>query len=223
MHLIPTEDEVIELFRKTEALREGHFEYSNGVHTNQHIEPALAMRSYENAKILTVGLSRKLRANPELRTMFPTLSIVAATPSGLPVAYGLSEVLQPQQVYWAGKEETSEPMRFPPSVKPRPGEKVILVDDILRSGQLLVEAKALIELHGAEVIALAVLIHQPTPKTVDFAPLPFYCLAHLKPRAYIDAWECALCAQKIPFDRVGRDWKSDETPEHAEALTHSFV
>lgn len=213
MHLIPTDEEVIDLFRETGALRDGHFEYSNGVHTNQHVEPALAMRSYHNAKILSVGLSRLLRGNTELQAMLPETSIVAATPSGLPIAYGLAEVLHPRQVYWAEKEDTSKPMRFPQFLTPARGEAVILVDDILRAGKLLAEAKGLLDSHGAQVVALAVLIHQPTPRTVDLGLVPLYCLARLRPRAYRDAESCTLCQQGAPFERVGRDWKSEEVPE----------
>ena len=99
------------------------------------------MRSYRNARILSVGLSRLLRANSELRALMREISIVPATPSGLPVAYGLSEVLRPRQVYWAEKDDAAEPMRFCQGLAPRPGEKAILLDDILRSGQLLAEAK----------------------------------------------------------------------------------
>lgn len=213
MHLVPTQEEVISLLRSTGALRDGHFEYSNGLHTNQHIETALAMRSYQNAKVLSVGLSRLLLSNPELKATLHETSLVAATTSGLPVAYGLSEVLQPRQVYWAEKECSDRPMHFRQGLGPVPGERVILVDDILRSGQLLKEAKALLEAGGAHVIALAVLIYEPTPVTVMFGDLPVYQLAKLAARAYIDALSCDLCKRHIPICRIGRDPKWADAPD----------
>ena len=56
MHLVPTQEEVIELLRLTGGLRKGHFEYPNGLHTNEYLQVALTMRHYQSAKILSVGL-----------------------------------------------------------------------------------------------------------------------------------------------------------------------
>jgi len=132
MHLIPTEEEVLALIRRTGALRNGHFAYANGLHANQHLEAALALRYHGLAKTLTVGLSRLLRSNPDVRQMIPQLSVVAATVVGLPVAYGLCEALHARQVYWAEKESPGD-MRFPQYLEQALGEQVLLVDDILRS------------------------------------------------------------------------------------------
>jgi orotate phosphoribosyltransferase len=169
------------------------------------------MRSYRDARILSVGSSR--RVNSELRTLMPEISIVPATPSGLPVAYGLSEVLRPRQIYWTEKDDAAKPMRFCQGLAPTTGEKVILLDDILRSGQLLAEAKGLLEAGGAQVLALAVLVHAPTPATVDFGALPIYRLATLEPRAYVDRLSCDLCKRGIPVERIGRDPKWTEATE----------
>src|ERR1022692_477233 len=78
MELVPTQEEVLALLRETGALQNGHFECLNGLHTDINLETALAMRYHRNAKTLSVGLSRKLRANSELRALIPELSIVSA-------------------------------------------------------------------------------------------------------------------------------------------------
>ena len=100
-------------------------------------------------------------------------------------------------------------MAFRPFVEPEAGEQIILVDDILRSGVLLCEAKTLIERYGAQVLAIAVLAALPTPKTVAFDPLPVYSTVELEPEAY-DARECELCRGGVPLTSIGRDWKSGE-------------
>ena len=69
MHLIPTQEEVVQLLRQTGALREGHFEYPNGMHGNEYLQVALAMRYFQHAKTLSVGLSRQLRSHPEIRAI----------------------------------------------------------------------------------------------------------------------------------------------------------
>lgn len=210
MELIPTQQEVIELLQRTGALRYGHFAYPGGLHSDQYLETALAMRHYEDAKALSVGLSRKLRSNPEIRAIIPELSIVAATAAGLPVAYGLCEALRARQVYWVEKEVPDRPMRFRQYLEPEPGEPVVLADDILRAGVLLSEARQLLESRGAKVVCLAVLVHQPTPVTPQFEGVPLYSLATLAARHYADEGSCQLCQNGLPLHPVGRHYKPDE-------------
>jgi orotate phosphoribosyltransferase len=202
MELIPTHDEVVDLLRQTGALRSGHFSYPNGLHSEEYLQVALALRYYQHAKILSVGLSRKLRANSELQAMISELSIVAPATGGLPVAYGVCEALRANQVYWAERELTDQPMRFRQFMECHKGEKVLLVDDILRTGSKLRELKKLAENAGAEVVGLGVMIYQPTPKTPSFDPLPLYYLARLDAQYYKDEASCDLCKRGVPIERV---------------------
>ncbi len=201
MHLLPTQDEVVRILRETGALRDGHFVHPNGLHSNEYLQVPLAMRYYQHAKMLSVGLSRLLRANPEIRAMIPELSIVAPATGGLPVAYGVCEALRARQVYWAEREEAA-PLHFRQYLEQTPGEPVVLVDDILRSGTNLSAMKCLVEAGGARVVGLAVIIYQPTPKTHDFGDLPLYYLAKLDAQYYTDAAGCDLCKRGVPIERV---------------------
>ena len=55
------------------------------------------------------------------------------------------------------------------------------------------------------LLALAVLVHQPTPRTVDFTPLPVYSLARLPANYYAGPDECELCRQGIPLERISAE------------------
>src|SRR5580698_10822806 len=145
MHLIPTHDEVVGLLERTGGLREGHFIYPSGFHSSSYLEVSLTMRYYDVAKILSVGLSRQLRAHPDIRAMIPELSIVSPATAGLPVAYGVCEALRARQVYWAEREKPGEPIRFRQFLEVKPGEKILLVSDVLRTGQKFNELKTLVE------------------------------------------------------------------------------
>jgi orotate phosphoribosyltransferase len=193
---------VVEVLRRTGALRDGHFEYPNGLHSNEYLQVALAMRYYQHAKMLSVGLSRQLRANSEIRALIPQLSIVAPATGGLPVAYGVCEALRAHQVYWSEVEECGQSMRFRQYLEQVPGEQVVLVDDILRTGRKLGQLKKLVEDHGGQVVGLGVVIYQPTPKTPDFSPLPLYYLAKLDAMYYTDAASCELCRRGVPVEKV---------------------
>jgi orotate phosphoribosyltransferase len=201
MHLLPTPDEVVAILRETGALRAGHFEYPSGLHSNEYLQVPLAMRYYQHARTLSVGLSRLLRANSEIRATIPQLSIVAPATGGLPVAYGVCEALRANQVYWAEKNDNG-PFRFRQYLQQTPGESVLLVDDILRSGTKITELRALVEASGAQVLGIAVIIYQPTPRTVDFGSLPLYYLAKLEASYYSDAATCELCKRGVPLEKV---------------------
>jgi orotate phosphoribosyltransferase len=202
MELIPTQEEVVSLLRQTGGLRDGHFEYPNGIHANEFLQVALSMRYYQTAKILSVGLSRLLRANTDIRVMIPELSVVAPATGGLPVAYGICEALHAHQVYWSERENADETQHFRQFLNIKPGEKVLLVDDILRTGRKLTELKRLVEQQGGEVVALAVVVYQPYPGALQFDPLPFYYLAKLDAVYADNAASCDLCKRGVPVTKV---------------------
>lgn len=201
MELIPTNQEVIGLLRETGALRHGHFEYPNGMHADEYVQVARAFRYYQHAKLLSVGLSRRLRSDPEIRAMIKELSIVCPA-TGTPIAYGVCEALHAHQVYWAEKDDEATPMHFKQFIQPLKGDKVLLVDDILRSGKRLTELRAIVESYQAEVVGLAVAVYQPNPTIASFGNLPLFYLAQMDAVYYNDTAGCDLCTNGIPLERI---------------------
>ena len=191
MHLLPTEDEIIRVLNDTGALRHGHFELPNGKHTNQFLQLPLALRYYQHNRTFSVALSRLLRANPEISSQISELSVVAPASGGLPLAFGVSEALRCHQVYWAENDEGR--LRFRQYMEDHRGEKVVLVDDTLRTGRMLRELKGLLESQGAQVLAVAVVIWQPYTQEVDFDHVPLYRLAKLEAELYPNAASCRMC------------------------------
>ncbi len=190
------------MLRQTGALREGHFEYPTGMHANENLQVALAFRYYQWAKILSVGLSRRLRGDHEIRAMIKELSIVSPTTGGLPVAYGVCEALRAHQVYWAEQDTDSSPMKFRQFVEPEQGEKILLVDDILRSGRRLTALRALVEAKGGHVVGIAVAVYQPNPTILDFGNLPIFYLAKMDATYYKDSASCELCKKGEAVEKI---------------------
>jgi orotate phosphoribosyltransferase len=152
--------------------------------------------------MLSVGLSRLLRANSEIRAIASDLSIVTPVTGGLPVAYGVCEAMRAKQVYWAERDHDNEPLHFRQYLDPEPGEQVILVDDILRTGTKLSELKQLLESRGATVMGLAVIIYQPYPQMFHFGDLPFYYLAKLDALYAVDEAHCEWCKAGVPLEKT---------------------
>jgi orotate phosphoribosyltransferase len=172
------------------------------LHSNEYLQVPLAMRYSQYQRMLAVGLSRLLRANPEIRAITGDLSVVTVMTGGLPVAYGVCEALRARQVYWAERENDDDPLRFRQYLVPQPGEPVVLVDDILRTGSKLAELKKLADQSGAHVVGLAVVIYQPTPNTLSFGNLPLYYLAKLDASYAVDGAHCEWCRKGVPLDKV---------------------
>jgi orotate phosphoribosyltransferase len=173
------------------------------MHANEYLQVALAFRYFQHAKLLSVGLSRQLRADSEIRATINDLSLVCpSNTAGLPIAYGVAEALRVKQVYWAEKESESSPMRLRQFVEPEKGDRVLLVDDVLRSGKRFTELRALLESFGAKVIGLAVAVYQPNPTILDLGKLPLFYLAKMDALYYKDSSSCDLCRKGVPIEKV---------------------
>ena len=199
MDLTPTQNDVVALLRDTGALRDGHFVDPSGMHSNEYLQLPLALRHYQYHRMLSVGLARLLRANPEIRAITQELSIVTPMTGGLPVAFGVCEALRAKRVYWAERDNADEPLHFRQFLQPEKGEQVVLVDDILRTGKKLSELKLLLEKWGAKVVGLAVIIYQPFPNCASFGNLPMYYLAKLEAKYAVDASLCEWCKSDVPL------------------------
>ncbi|MGH9481847.1 MAG: phosphoribosyltransferase family protein [Terriglobales bacterium] len=196
MDLIPKESEVRELLERTGALRHGHFRHPSGTHSDVYLQIPLAMRHFTESKVLSVALSRLLRKDDAVRRAVPNVSVVVPATGGLPIAFGVAEALRASETYWAEKNDSGE-LELRQFLEVHPGERVILVDDILRTGRKLTQLRKLVESAGAKVLALAVLVHQPFENGAEFPDLPLFKLLTLAPR-YWQAGQCPLCAQGTP-------------------------
>jgi len=201
MELIPNQEEVLAILRKTGALREGHFILPSGRHTDHNLQMPLAMRYYREAKILSVGLCRLLRSDPEISRHLPNVSIVSPATGGIPVAYGLGEAMRASQIYWAEKVDKNR-LEFRQFMETHEHEQCIVVDDILRTGRMLSQLRDLLLARGAKVLALAVIVHQPNVEMADLGPMPVYSLARVQYTYWENEQCCPLCKQGVPAIHV---------------------
>ena len=154
--LIPSPETVMEILTETGAYRKGHFVYPNGKHASHYFQMPLAFRYYDNARILSVGLSRMFRTEKAISSRLPKVSVISPSPGGIMVAFGVREALSAQQIYWAEMEEGKRQFRqYMSDYEVYPA---IVVDDINRSGSAIMQTIELVQSLGAEVIGVGSIV-----------------------------------------------------------------
>lgn len=160
----------MEILKSTGAYRKGHFIYPNGKHASHYFQMPLAFRYYDNARILSVGLSRKFRMEKSIASKLPKVSVISPSPGGIMVAFGVREALNAEQIYWAETEDGKR--QFRQYMAESDVHPAIIVDDILRSGRAIQETFDLCKEIGTEVIGCGVIAKfEDAPKEFNGIPV----------------------------------------------------
>lgn len=168
--LIPSAESVMGILQETGAYRKGHFVYPNGKHASHYFQMPLAFRYYDNARILSVGLSRMFRMEKAISSRLPKVSIISPSPGGIMVAFGVREALSAEQIYWAEMEDGKR--QFRQYIGAGDVHPAIIVDDILRSGRAISETIELVKGLGSEVIGIGTIVKfEDAPREFDGIPV----------------------------------------------------
>ncbi len=198
VQLIPSQEQVIEFLRETGALREGRFHYPNGTESPYYFQMPLAMRYHGNARVLNVALSRKMRKEPEVLAALPNCAIVAPSPGGIPVAFGIREALDADQIIWAEKDKDGA-FHFRQYLDVT-GLKCIVVDDMVRTGGVINQVVKFIRDYGAQVVACGSIVHFHDAK-IDIGDVPYFSLVDIDVKFYKpEEWPADKA--DIPVDNV---------------------
>ncbi len=164
--LVPTSESVMKILKDTGAYRQGHFVFPNGNHASHYFQMPLAFRFYDNSRVLSVGLSRKFRIDKTVSSRLPKVSIISPSPGGIPVAFGVREALDAEQIYWAEVENGKRQFRqYLMGLDVHP---CIIVDDIIRSGSALRQTFELVKELGSTVIGCGAIVRfEDSPSEID--------------------------------------------------------
>jgi orotate phosphoribosyltransferase len=201
VNLVPQPDSVMEILTKTGAYRRGHFIYPNGKHASHYFQMPLAFRYYDNARILSVGLSRLFRMEKSIASQLPRVSVISPSPGGIMVAFGVREALTAEQIYWAEMEEGKR--QFRQYMSEGEVHPAIIVDDILRSGRAIEETFALCKEIGTEVIGCGVLVKfEDAPN--EFSGIPVKSLLTFDVNFYDteEEWKVSRSASEAEEQKV---------------------
>lgn len=199
--LIPTPESVMKILSETGAYQKGHFVYPNGKHASHYFQMPLAFRYYDNARILSVGLSRLFRMEKSISSRLPRISVISPSPGGIMVAFGVREALEANQIYWAEMEDGGR--QFRQFIGEGDVYPAIIVDDIIRSGRAIQETIDLVQNLGAEVIGIGAIASFDNGPT-EFNGLPVKTLLRFDVNFYDTAeeWKLSKSASDAAEQRV---------------------
>ena len=146
-----TDDQVLAEFRAAEALLEGHFILSSGLRSPRYLQCARVLMDPARAERLAHALAAKLPA--DIRDGVE--SVVSPAMGGVIIGHELGRALGKPAMFVERPQGTFELRR---GFRLKPGERVLLVEDVVTTGLSSREAIAAIEAAGGKVIGATSLV-----------------------------------------------------------------
>ena len=161
------DEDVLAEFRASKALLEGHFLLSSGRHSAHYLQCARVLMDPERAGRLAMALAQRIPR--ELRKELN--KVVSPAMGGVIIGHEMGRALGLEAMFVERPTGTFELRR---GFALEPGDKVLMVEDVVTTGLSSREAIKAIEEAGGEVIAAAALVDR-SAGTVDLG-VPFYPL-----------------------------------------------
>jgi len=183
-------DEIIQIFKDAGAILKGHFLLTSGLHSPAYWEKFRVLQYPHHTQRLCQLIAEHFKKD--------NVQVVAGpTTGGIILAF---EVARQMGVKGMFAEKEGETRVFRRGFTIHPGERVLIVDDILTTGSSIMEVmEAVKKLQGA-IVGIGVLVDRSEQKK-DFGVPLFSCLRSATV-VYSPA-ECPLCAAGIPLVRPG--------------------
>lgn len=178
------------IFKKTGAVLEGHFLLTSGLHSPVYWEKFRVLQYPRYTEELCHLIAKHFKKQD--------IQVVAGpTTGGIIIAFEVARQLGARAIF-AEKEEAGRAFRRGFNIAP--GERVLIVDDILTTGSSVREVIAAVNKQGGTIIGIGVLVDRAQEK-IDFNIPLFSCLKTTAPTYPPE--QCPLCAAGVPLVRLG--------------------
>lgn len=184
-------DTTLSAFRETGAYLSGHFRLTSGLHSPEYLQCAKVLQYPEHAS----------RFGQQIREALPSLEIdVVCAPAmgGLIIGHEVARAFGVRFIFTERDGEGNMTLRRGFVINP--GERVLIVEDVITTGGSTREVVELLNAGGAKVLAAASIIDRSAGRA-DVG-VPRVALATLQ----VTAWEpdvCPLCAEGQPVVKPG--------------------
>jgi orotate phosphoribosyltransferase len=185
-----TEHPLLDLFRRSGALLEGHFRLSSGLHSSGYLQSALVLQDPVHAA--TVGRS----LGDLVRDLRPTVVLSPAL-GGIVIGHEVARALGVRAIF-AERQDGVFTLRRGFAITP--SDRVLVVEDVLTTGGSTRETMQVATSAGGRVVGVASIVDR-SGGTLTF-DLPFRALLEIRlPTFQPEA--CPLCAQGLPVIKPG--------------------
>ncbi len=183
-------EKVEELFKKAGALLQGHFLLTSGLHSPVYWEKFRVLQFPEYTEKLCRMIADRFRKDK--------VQVVAGpTTGGIIIAYEVARQLGVRSIF---AEKEGDMRVFRRGFYLAPGERVLLVDDILTTGGSVCEMIAAVSEAGGKIVGIGVLVDR-SAQAPDFGFPLFAC--HRAATITYSPQNCPLCAAGVPLVKPG--------------------
>ncbi len=191
-----TQEEVLKIFKEKNALLEGHFKLSSGLHSEKYLQCALILQYPDIAEKLAKALAKEFMKEKIDVVVGPALG-------GITLAYEVARQLGVRGIF---TERQDGPHAGAGKMVLRRGfcvknkERVLVAEDVVTTGLSTNEVIEAIKAQGGIVIGVASIIDR-SAGAVKFSA-SFKSLARINIKTY-DEKDCPLCKKGIPAVKPG--------------------
>ena len=185
-----TRDELLDLFRRSGALLEGHFRLTSGLHSSGYLQCALVLQHPQHAEALGRAIGDRTRS------LRPTLVLSPAL-GGVVIGHEVGRALGVRALF-AERQDGALTLRRGFVIAEN--DRVLVVEDVLTTGGSTRETMQVAKASGAQVVGAASIVNRSAgPPDVD---VPFASLLDIALPTY-EPDKCPLCAQGLPVVKPG--------------------
>jgi orotate phosphoribosyltransferase len=181
---------VLDRFRRVGALLDGHFRLTSGLHSSGYLQCALVLQHPVEAEACGAAIAERVRGLSPGVVLSPALG-------GIVIGQEVGRALGVRAIF-AERQDGKLMLRRGFSIAP--GEKVLVVEDVVTTGGSTQETIDVARQAGAAVVAAAAIIDRSGGKQrID---VPFHALATISLPTY-EPEQCPLCAEGKPVVKPG--------------------
>lgn len=185
---------LIDQLKDVGALKEGHFLLASGRHSNRYIEKFDLLRNPGATSEVCRRFADRFRdASIDV--------VVGPTTGGIILAFEVGRQLGVNAAFAERMSDGQSGREFRRGTTFAPGQRVLLLDDILTTGGSVRETLRALANHAVDVVAVAVLVDRSGGKT-QFGDVPLFALSTLDVETW-DASDCPLCQSGQPLIKPG--------------------
>jgi len=184
------QSDVLDLFRRSGALLEGHFRLSSGLHSGRYLQSALVLQFPEFASTLGAALAERARHLQPTVVLSPALG-------GIVIGQEVGRALGVRAMF-AERQDGKLTLRRGFTLGP--ADRVLVVEDVITTGGSTRETADVAAAAGASVVGVGAIVDRGSdPGRLG---LPMYTLVKLEVPAY-QPEGCPMCAEKVPVVKPG--------------------